>query len=355
MFKSTKRTIATIFGVMALGAGLSAAMADEPVNFKGKSITVLVGSEVGGGTDASARLIAQFLGKYLPGQPSMVVQNLPGAGGIKALNFFTQQAKADGLTVVNGSVSMLDPLTAGRAGSQYDATTFKFVGGIGRGGGAIFATKEAVARLHDKSKQPVVIGSALAVPRSIMQPALWCIEYLGWNAKWVVGYHGTNDVMIALDRGEIDMTSTGNLFQIKDRLANGQLQLVIQSGYLSDGKVLGRKDYGNTPIFTELMKGKIKDPIAQRAFDYWEALNNGDKWMALPTSTPGPVVEAYREAFAKLSVDPEFLAKGEAISDGLEPMTAGDVEMIARTLKETPSESLEYAKSLMRKQGISVQ
>ena len=352
IIKEINRTV--LLGVAALGVSFSGADAQD-VDFKGKTITVLVGSEVGGGTDAAARLTAQFLTKYLPGQPSVVVQNLPGAGGVKALNFFSQQAKADGLTVVNGSISMLDPLTAGRSGSQYDATTFKFVGGVGRGGGAIFATRDAVARLHDKSKPPVIIGSALAVPRSIMQPALWAIEYLGWNAKWVVGYHGTNDVMIALDRGEIDMTSTGNLFQIKDRLSNGQLQLVVQSGYLADGKVQGRKDYGNTPIFSDLIDGKIKDPVAQRAFDYWEALNNGDKWMALPSDTPEPIVKAYRDAFAKMSVDPEFLDKGEKISDGLEPMTAEDVQKIAVTLKNTPTESLEFTKRLMRSQGINVQ
>jgi len=354
MTKLTQRLGVGLLSIAAVGLGWSNASA-QAIDLKGKTITVLVGSEVGGGTDASARLIAQYLGKYLPGQPSMVVQNLPGAGGVKALNFFAQQSKSDGLTMINGSVSMLDPLTAGRAGSQYDPTTFKFVGGIGRGGGAIFATKDAAARLYDKSKPQVIIGSPLAVPRSYMQAALWAIEYLGWNAKWVVGYHGTNDVMIALDRGEIDMTSTGNLFQIKDRLANGQLKLVLQTGYLADGKLHARKDYGDAPLFPEQIRGKVSDPVAQKAYDYWEALNNGDKWIALPAGTPDNIVAAYRDAFEKMSTDPEFLDKGEKISDGFEPMTAKDVETVAITLKTTPAESLEYTKNLMRKQGIAVQ
>jgi tripartite-type tricarboxylate transporter receptor subunit TctC len=355
MFKiTTQVSKAVLVGLTAAGLGLSAATAQD-VNFKGKSITILVGSEVGGGTDASARLIAPFLTKYLPGQPSVVVQNAPGAGGIKAANFFVQQAKPDGLTALNGSISMLDPLTAGTKNSQYDTKTLKYVGGVGRGGGAIFATKDAVARLYDKSKPPVVIGSALAVPRSIMQPALWAIEYLGWNAKWIVGYKGTNDVMLALDRGEIDMTSTGNLFQIQDRLKNGALVLVTQSGYLADGKLLAREDYGNTPLFPNQMKGKIKDPVAQKAYDYWEALNNGDKWMALPPATPDNIVAAYREAFAKMSKDPEFLERGEKISDGFVPMTGPDIEVVARTLADTPAESLEFNKNLMRKQGINVE
>ena len=161
MFKA-KRQLGRLALIASL-AGVSFSAAAQEVDFKGKSIIVLVGSEVGGGTDASARLIAPFLQKYLPGQPSVVVQNVPGAGGIKAANFFVQQAKPDGLTALNGSISMLDPLTAGTKNSQYDTKTLRFIGGIGRGGGAIFATKDAAERLFDKSKPPVIIGSALRV------------------------------------------------------------------------------------------------------------------------------------------------------------------------------------------------
>jgi tripartite-type tricarboxylate transporter receptor subunit TctC len=352
MFRSTGR--AGFIAVVALGMGLSCAAAQEAVDFKGKTITLLVGSEVGGGTDASARLIAPFLTKYLPGQPGVVVQNLPGASGIKALNHFVQRVKPDGLTAINGSISMIDPITYRGANAQYDPKTLRFVGGIGRGGGAIFTSKDAAERLFDKSKKPVIIGSALTVPRSIMQPALWCIEYLGWNATWIVGYHGTNEVMLALDRGEIDMTSTGNLFQIKERLNTGQLKLINQSGYLANGKILARQDYGNTPLFPDQMKGKIKDPIAKKAYDYWEALNNGDKWLALPPDTPENIVSVYRAAFAKAAADPEFREKGEKISDGFEPMTAQDVEIVAQTLADTPPAAIDYTKELMRKQGIEV-
>lgn len=354
MFGSGKRIVISLCCLaIFLGTGLAPVAAE--VSFKGKTITVLVGSEVGGGTDASARLIAPFLAKYLPGNPNVIVQNMPGASGIKALNHFVSRILPDGLTVITGAILLMDPLTVRGDNAQYDPKTLKFVGGVGRGGGAIFASKEAAERLYDKSKSPVIIGSTQAVPRNIMQPALWAIEHLGWNAKWVVGYQGTNEVMLALDRGEVDMTSTGNLFQIQDRLKTGQLKLIIQSGYLANGKITGRNDYGNTPLFPELMKGKLKDPVAQKAYDYWEAFNNGDKWLALPPGTPNDIVMAYKAAFAKTAVDPEFREKGEKISDGFEPMTGEDVELIAKTLTDTPAEALDYIKALMRKQGIKVQ
>src|SRR5204863_1814084 len=193
-------------------------------------------------------------------------------------------------------------------------------------------SKDGEKRLYDKSQKPVVIGSALAVPRQAMQPALWGIEYLGWNATWVVGYHGTNEVMLALDRGEIDMTSTGNIFQIKERLDNGTLVLVNQTGSFENGKIVARGEFGNTPLFNDQMQGKINDPIAQKAFDYWVSLNSVDKWLALAPGTPDNLVEIYREAYRKMVDDKEFMDRGQKISDGFEPIDGKDVELIAQML-----------------------
>lgn len=351
MVKTMRIAALALVASLTLAAG---ARADDAVNLKGKTVTVIVGSEVGGGTDAAARLIAAYLSKYLPGQPSVVVQNMPGASGIKAANHFVQRVAPDGLTLLNGSISMLDPLTSGGQNAQYNTKTLKYVGGVGRGGGAFFVTKDALERLYDKSKKPVIIGSALVIPRPMLQPGLWAVEYLGWNAQWVVGYKGTNDVMLAFDRGEIDMTATGSLFQIKDRLASGQLKLVTQTGYLSDGKMMGRDDYGVTPLFPDQMKDKIKDPVARAAYEYWIALNNGDKWLALPPNTPDGIVDVYRKAFDAMSKDKEFLDQGEKISDGFVPMNDKDAFTIARTLADTSPEALDYSKALMRKQGIKL-
>jgi tripartite-type tricarboxylate transporter receptor subunit TctC len=354
MFGRRKR-VAAVWIIGLAMVGMSCASAQDTPSFKGKTITLIVGSEPGGGTDASGRTIAPYLRKYLPGQPNVVVQNMPGAGGMTALNYFVQRTQTDGLTAINGSISMIDPISFRRSSSQYDPKTLRFAGGIGRGGTVIFINKNAEPRLFDKSKKPVVIGSVLAIPRSAMQPALWCIEYLGWNAEWIVGYHGTNEVMLALDRGEIDMTSTGNIFQIQERVNSGQLKVLNQSGSIENGQIVRRQDFGDAPLFPDLMKGKIKDSTAQKAFDYWVALNSGDKWLALAPGTPEPIVAAYRDAFKQIAADPEFLERGEKISEGFAPMTARDVEGIAQTLADTPPEAIDYTKALMRKQGIRVQ
>ena len=350
MNKSRRPLFIALVALCASASGTAA-----QVSFKGKTITMIVGSDPGGGTDASGRVIAPFLRKYLPGEPNVVVQNMPGASGITSLNYFIRRTQPDGLTVMMGSISTIDPVVYRNSSAQYDPKTFRVVGGVGRGGSFIFVTKEAEQRLFDKSAAPVVIGTIMGMPRPAMQPALWCIEYLGWNAKWVAGYHGTNEVMLAFDRGEIDMTSTGNIFQIEDRLKSGHLRIINQTGAVEAGKIVGRAEFGDAPLFPDQVKGKVSDPTALKAFDYWTALNNGDKYLALSPQTPDNILEAYREAFRKASVDKDFLERGDKISDGFQPMAADDVATIINTLADTPAEAVDYTKGLMRKQGLRVQ
>jgi putative tricarboxylic transport membrane protein len=192
--------------LVTLLLGSLAARADESVSFKGKSITMIVSSSAGGGTDSSGRLIAALLASHLPGKPSVVVRNIPGAEGITGMNYFVRQVAPDGLTVAMGSTTHADPLLYRKPQSQFDPTTFAIVGGVGRGGTVLIIAEGAQARLYDKAAAPVIMGTLGGVPRSGMQMTAWGIAFLGWNARWVTGYRGTNDLIIALERGEIDMT-----------------------------------------------------------------------------------------------------------------------------------------------------
>jgi hypothetical protein len=356
MLGSSKRTAAvTITALATLGLGLSGAAGQGLTSFKGKTITMLIGDDPGGGTDVAGRLIALYLRKYLPGAPAIVVQNMVGASGVAAMNYFTRRTEPNGLTVLMGSISTIDPVLFRNANAQYDPKTFRFIGGLGRGGSVIFLNQAAEPRLYDKSAKPVMIGSVQSMPRPGTQPILWSIEYLGWNGAWVGGYRGTNETLFALDRGEIDMTATGNIFQIQDRLHSGRLKIIYQTGALKDGRIVGRADFGAAPLFPDLMKGKITDPIAQKAFGLWTTLNTGDKWLALAQHTPDAVLAAYRDAFDRLSAEREFLEQGEKISEGFTPMSAADVETVVGTLADTPSEAVDYTKALMRKQGLRMQ
>jgi tripartite-type tricarboxylate transporter receptor subunit TctC len=337
--------------LLTLVLGASAASA-EPVSFAGKTITMIIGSAPGGGTDGAGRVIAQFFTKHLPGHPTVVVKNVPGAQGITAMNFFVKQVAPDGLTITTASSTQGDPLLFRTPQSQFDPTKLPIVGGAGRGGSVLMINKDAEARLHDKSKPPVIMGSLAGVPRSGMQITAWGIAFLNWNAKWVVGYPGTNALTIALQRGEIDMTSTSNLFLIQQLLADGHFKIVAQSGNLKNGVNTGRPEFGDAPLITTMMEGKLKTPIEQQAFNYWSAITALDKWVALPPGTPQPIVDAYRETYKAAFTDPEFIEMGKKISDDFEPMAWDDITQLIKNLGDTSPEAIAFTTDMLHKQGI---
>lgn len=339
---------------LTLAVGLAGGAAAQSVSFKDKTVTMIIGYPPGGGTDASGRLIAQFLTKHMPGSPALVVRNMPGAEGITSLNYFVEQVKPDGLTITMGSSVQIDPLSVRVPQVHYDPAKFHYIGGVGRGGSMIIADLEGMKRIIDPKGEPAIVGSIGGVPRSTMQTVAWGMEHLGWNGKWVVGYRGTSDVMIALERGEVNVTSTGNMFQLEKLLQTGKFKILAQTGTLQDGKVVPRPEFADAPLFPDLMKGKIKDPIVEKAFAYWQSLVAADKWLALPPNVPADVIKTYDGAFEKLMKDPEFSAMGKKISEDFEPMSRVDVEFLVKTLTDTPNEALGYMKEMLRRQGLNV-
>jgi tripartite-type tricarboxylate transporter receptor subunit TctC len=328
------------------------AAAQAPVTFEGKTVTMIIGYPVGGGTDASGRLIAQYIAKHLPGSPNVIVENRPGADGVTAMNYFYNTVKPDGLTLTMGSSTQGDPIVYKKDQARYDPTKLEFVGGIGRGGSTVVIRKDAEARLYDKTKPPVIMGSVAGVPRSGMQTTAWGIEILDWNAKWVLGYPGTNDLFVALERGEIDMTASSNLFQVAKLLETGKVKVLTQTGSLADGKFLPRSEFSDVPVFPNEVQGKVKDPLQEKGYKYWFSLVLLDKWLALPPNTPQPIVKAYQEAFAKMIKDPEFQERGRKMSQDFEAQVAGDVATLIKTLSETPPEAFDYIKAMLKRQGL---
>jgi tripartite-type tricarboxylate transporter receptor subunit TctC len=341
---------------LALGlgaAGIAVGVAAEPVSFKGKTITMVIGYPSGGGTDASGRLIASFLGSNLPGSPSIIVQNVPGADGLTAMNYFVQQVRPDGLTVTMGSGSQSEPTHYRTPQAHFDPTRFVFIGGAGRGGSALVIKKDAEARLYDKSLPPVIMGTTSGAPRSNMEMAAWGREFLGWNLKWVIGYRGTSDVFLALERGEIDMTATGNLAPFAKMLQGGKFKILVQTGgRIGDGAFTGREDFGDAPLIPVMMDGKIKDPVAGAAFKYWLALHSGaEKWLALPPDAPAATAQVYRDAFDLMVQDKGFQARSKTLSDDFTPIGWRDVERWMKDLGATSDDAIAYISDMMRRQG----
>jgi tripartite-type tricarboxylate transporter receptor subunit TctC len=340
--------------MVIIALGFAPALAEE-VSFKGKTVSMVIGFTSGGGADVLGRAVSVYLEKYLPGNPIVVPKNVPGAEGVTALNFIAQQAPPDGLTISTSANTSVDPLNYRKPQVQYVPTDFEIIGGGGRGGEVLLINKESEKRLYDKKLSPVIMGSLSGIPRSGMQMTAWGIELLGWNAKWVIGYRGTNELTLALERGEIDMTATGNIFLIRKLIEGGKFRILAQSGMLKNGNVIPRPDFGNAPLMAKLLEGKLSDPLVTKAFEYWTAIAQTDKWMALPPKTSKDIVVAYRTAWAKVSQDSEFLDRVRQISEDFVPLNSGEVEKLVVTLASLPPEATEYMTAILRKQGLDVQ
>jgi tripartite-type tricarboxylate transporter receptor subunit TctC len=328
------------------------AAAQTPVTFEGKTISMLIDSSVGGGTDLTGRLLAPFLTRHLPGGPNVVVRNMPGAEGMVALNYFVQQVAPDGLTMTTGGGPSIDPIRYRAPQSRYDPGKFAFIGGVGRGGSMLVVRAAVEKRFYDRSATPVAIGIAGAAPRSGQLMAAWGMEFLGWNARWIAGYRSTQSLIQAMQQGEIDMSAFSTLLSLKSGVETGEFRIVIQSGGLNHGKRVPRPEFPKVPILADALDGKLTSMIARKSFATWQAVLLTDKFYALPPGTPEPIVAAYRDAYRKIVNDPEFNARGRKLSEVFEPMTVEDVNSLVRDIVASPMEATNYVNSLLRKQGL---
>lgn len=353
----TYRNVLRMPALAALAVGAMATLpspATAEVNFKNKNVTMIIGNAPGGGTDAVGRLVGEFLMRNLPGRPTLIVKNMPGAGGITSLNYFANMIKPDGLTITTGASTQTDPVRWRAKASKYDPRKFRMIGGIIRGSTVLMLKKEAQARLLDKSKPPVVVG-AIDGTRSGIVMSMWGGRYLGWNIKWVVGYGGTSELMLALQRGEIDITSTANSFLIKELEGKGTHVILAQSGIPDGGKIVSRVGFESVPIFPNEIKPKLKSDLEKQAFGYWESINTTDKWLALPPGTPDAIVNAYEKAFLTAVKDPEFLKRGRAsISEDIAGLPAADQDRLVQQLAATTDEALAYIDGIKKSQGLRV-
>ena len=218
------------------------AAAEETASFKGKTVRMIIGYPVGGGTDQTARLIARFLQRYLPDEPSIVAQNMPGADGMQAMNYMAQQVVADGLTLFAGSASPVMPqVVHGASGVFYDPSKFFYVGGIANTGTVMVATRDAQRRLMGGSGEPVALAQVGGV-RTGGQMVVWGVAYLGWKVRWVSGYAGTSETTLALRKGEVDMADTADAKSIRGLIGENFVG-VVQSGVFAQGKLQRRAGF----------------------------------------------------------------------------------------------------------------
>ena len=311
---------ARIFAALLLAPLLALAAAPvRAADFAGETIEWIVPFKEGGGTDRWARFYAPLLSQHLPGQPKIVVKNIPGGGSITGANQFARRAKPDGLTIFGSSSSTMFPYLLGDSRVEYDYSEWAVVLASPTGGVVYVSPRlqaESAEDLDRLARERIFFGSQ--GPMSLDLIMLLGMELLGVDMHPVFGMKGRSAGRLAYERGEANIdyqTSSAYLKSVAPLVEKGRATPLMTWGSLnSSGKLFRDPTFSRLPHFTEIYKargGDMKSP----AFAAWRAFfaagYPAQKMAFLPKGTPNDIVETYRKAFAAVFKSAEFKSGAE--------------------------------------------
>jgi tripartite-type tricarboxylate transporter receptor subunit TctC len=332
---SIARPIAVQWAAACLAASSAALLAAAPAAavdsfYAGKQIRLIVSTEAGGAYDTYARLLAQVLRDHIPGNPAIIVQNMPGAGGLKAANYIYNSAPRDG-TVIAGTHSSIPtgPLTA-PAAALYDVNRLSWIGSITSDPyvGYVWHTAP-IQRLEDARTTEVVMGG-MAVGTAGTDLSILAKEMFGLKFKIITGYKASTDVKLALEKGEVQGTFANGWSSLKtdpELLTEHKVRIIVQHGFTK------RPDLPDVPSIFEL----AKTDADRQALTFMLARQEAAKPYFGPPDIPPERLALLRQAFDATVRDPKFVeltTRAGVTLDG--PMTGAELAALAARLAQTP-------------------
>jgi tripartite-type tricarboxylate transporter receptor subunit TctC len=321
--------LAITIAIIALG---SAAHGAEDDFYKGRQIRLLISSGPAGVYDTYGRLIARYLSAHLPGRPAIVVQNMPGASGLKATNYLYNNAPRDG-TVIAGVHNGIPtaPFEEPKQ-THFDVNKLSWIGSISEDPfvGYVWHTSP-VQTYEDAKKSEVVIGSA-SINSMGAKMAILSNTLFGTRFKLVIGYEDSSRVKLALERGELQGTFANSWGDLKtqqpDWISNKKVKILIQHGYHKD------RDLPDVPLIID----QVRNESDRQALDLLLERQKFARPYVAPPGVPQGRIELLRRAFDETMKDPDFIKAVKAARLAVDnPMTGEQLsEEIAR-LSATPA------------------
>ena len=321
----------------------SAGRTQSPAEFyKGKTIELAIGTSVGGGYDAYGRMLARSMGKYIPGNPTIVPRNMEGAGGVRLASHLYNTAPKDGTAfgTINRSAGF-EPLL-GNKGAQFDATRFSWIGSTNNEVSVCVAWHTTgITRFDDLLTHELVVGATGPSADTYQFPKI-ANAVLGTKFKIVTGYPGGNDVDLAMERGEVagrcgwSWTSVKGLHQPwLDRKA---INILYQMGLSK------HRDLPDIPLVIDLARTDEERAILKLIF-----ARQVMAWPFLaPPGTPADRVEALRKAFLQTMQDKDFLAEAEKAGLEITPVAGEDIQKLVAQIYATPAPIVRKAVELLQ-------
>jgi len=340
--KPRRLLIAALLLMIGSALAVPTAKADAIADFyKGKTVALVVGSSTGGGYDTMTRAIARFIGRHVPGNPTVVVRNMPGAGGILALNYISNAAERDGtvLALVQNNTP-LEPLF-GTKQARYDATRLNWLGTPSFEVAMVLLWHTVpVNSLADLKITETQMGASGANSTPAFYARLLNAT-LGTKMKLVNGYPGQNDALLAMERGELDgypsvfesaLTSTRPKW-LADKLAKA----IVQYGPERLPQL------PDVPFAPDLISKEDDKLLMQVGF---APLALG-RPLVMPPDVPPERVAALRQALAETFADPDFRAEGDRMGLGLNaPRTGEELQTVIARAYQSPPRIIERLQKL---------
>ncbi len=323
-----------------------AANADEVEDFyRGKQVSLYIGYSPGGGYDTYARVLARHIGKHIPGNPTVVPQNMPGAGSLTLANYIYNIAPKDG--TVFGTIGRgiaMEPLLGG-TGTRFDATRYSWIGSMNNEVSVCASWHTSpVKSVEDMRAHELIVGGTGSGSDTDTFPVVLS-NLLGLKIRLISGYPGGNDVLLAMERGEVDGRcgwSWGSVVAVRpDWLAENKINVLLQMALDK------HPDLPDVPLVMDLARNDDERMAMELIFSRQVM---GRPYMA-PPDIPAARRDALRHAFDATLEDPEFLADAGRIDLELNPVTGAAIEALITRIYGATAAAVSLASDAIRKSG----
>ncbi|MFN3891740.1 MAG: Bug family tripartite tricarboxylate transporter substrate binding protein [Beijerinckiaceae bacterium] len=337
--------------IAALAASLCLAAAYAPSAhaqgvesfYKGKQVSLLIGFGPGGGNDVWGRAIARHMGRHIPGNPTMVAQNMPGAGTMKLALHLQSVAPADGS--VFGMISRglpLEPLLGDR-NTQFAPQKMSWIGSPDQDTNVCAVTAASKAKtLGDLHNIEITMGGSGSGADTAVYPEFFA-QFLGLKIRTVKGYPGSNEVLLAMERGEVDGICVAYDALARQRLfTDGKINILFQAALKKDPKIKG-----DPPLVIDANV----DPAKRDILEFFLFRAAFGRPLAAPPAVPKDRLAALQKAFLDTMADPVFKAEAQKLGLTIDPISGDELAALVDQAYRTPEASVRALAELLKNLG----
>ena len=347
-FRSSANVVRLVGLAVVFLFGVNADVRAQANFYAGKTVTVVVGSAPGGLYDLWGRLLARTMGKYIPGSPTTLVQNMPGGGSIVAANYLYGLAKSDGLTIGMFQTHLYLEQLVGRPEVKFDVRRFNWLGSQEKGQMMLYIRADSPHKSIDdiiKAKEPPKCGGSGSADQTALLTKL-LEETVGAKFVRVLGYKGGGEVDLAMERGEVICRATRITvhFSREPFLSwekKGFDRHLVQAGKKRDQRL------ADVPTIYELMDKYKTSEVGRRLTQIFLAGDELGRPMVAPPGVAAERVKILREAYAKALKDPDLIAEVERQRLDMDPSTGEEIQALIKDLMSQKGEVIERVKKIM--------